>query len=249
MLPLLENIRVDKRIFYVFLDILLIALTYYLAFLLRFDSLFYGAIKESFLKNLPFIILIKITVFWLCGLYRGAWRYLNIADSIRISKALLLGSACVFFFIDLVFPSTRLSRTIYVIDFGLSFFLIGGIRCCHRFLEYFNKSGKKDGRRALIYGAGLGGNLALREFIHNQDLHVWPVGFIDDDERKRGRLFNGLPVVGSSEQLDGILEQYKIAEIIVSSSKIGRERIDRVKNVCLKKGVAIKRFQASVANI
>ena len=244
MLPLLENTRVDKRIFYVFVDIILIALAYYLAFLLRFDGLFFGVIKESFLKNLPFIILIKVTVFWLGGLYRGAWRYLNIADAIRISKALLLGSACVFLFIDLVFPSTRLSRTIYAIDFVLSFFLIGGIRCCHRFLDYFNKAANEEGRRALIYGAGLGGNLALREFIHNQDLHIRPVGFIDDDEKKRGRLFNGLPVVGSSEQLDGILEQYKVAEIIVSSSKIGRERIERVKGVCVKKGVAIKKFQA-----
>ncbi|MBI4596488.1 MAG: hypothetical protein HY730_08960, partial [Candidatus Tectomicrobia bacterium] len=249
ILPLFDNIRVDRRILSVFLDILLISLAYYLAFLLRFDGLFYGLIKTSFLKTLPFIILIKLTVFWLAGLYRESWRYMNIADLIRVSKALLFGSVCVFIFVHLVFPVEILSKAIYSIDFLLSYFLIAGVRSCYRILEYFKKSNTEEGRRALIYGAGLGGNLALREFILNQELHIRPVGFIDDDESKSGVIFNGFPVIGSSEQVDWILEKYDIAEIVVASSKIGRERIERLKDVCLKKGVAIKKFQMSVASI
>lgn len=43
----------------------------------------------------------------------------------------------------------------------------------------------------LIYGAGLGGNLAVREFTYTRDLEVAPTGFIYDDVDKKGKIFNG----------------------------------------------------------
>ncbi|MBI4596463.1 MAG: hypothetical protein HY730_08830, partial [Candidatus Tectomicrobia bacterium] len=161
------------------------------------------------------------------GLYREAWRYMSIADLIRIYKGLVLSSAAVFIFVNLVFHLDIPSRTIYAIDFFLSFFLIGGIRGSYRFLDYLKKSGNEEGRRVLIYGAGLGGNMALREFIHNQDLHILPIGFIDDDEKKSGVLFNGYPVIGSSENLDWILDHYRITtRNILTQRRKGRKETE-----------------------
>lgn len=214
-----------------------------------FEGTFAGVVKRSFLKTLPFLIFIKLSVFWITGLYKGAWQYMNLGDFIRIARAITLSSVGTFIILSLSFDELIVSKTIYIIDFFLSFFLIAGFRGSYRILYYFRKSEIEKGRRVLIYGAGLGGNLALREFIYNRDLEVVSVGFIDDDEHKKGKIFNGYPVISNSDQLDQILDRYKVAEIIVSSSKIGRDRLETLKNLCLSRGITIKRFHASLSNI
>ena len=57
------------------------------------------------------------------------------------------------------------------------------------------------GRRVLIYGAGDGGELLLRELLNNRSLKYSPVGFIDDDPGKTGKLIHGLKVYGSNGDL------------------------------------------------
>ena len=45
---------------------------------------------------------------------------------------------------------------------------------------------RKGERSVLIVGAGDGGRLVLREIVRNRELGLQPVGFLDDDPRKRG---------------------------------------------------------------
>ena len=52
---------------------------------------------------------------------------------------------------------------------------------------------RKDARSVLIVGAGDGGRLVLREILRNPDLGLRPVGFVDDDPRKRGMRVDGVP--------------------------------------------------------
>ena len=53
----------------------------------------------------------------------------------------------------------------------------------------------------LIYGAGDGGELLVRELQNNFQLGLTPVGFLDDDPQKHGRVIHGLRVFGSVERL------------------------------------------------
>ena len=50
----------------------------------------------------------------------------------------------------------------------------------------------------LIYGAGDGGELVLRELRNNSDWKYTPVGFVDDDPFKKDKVIHGLPVFGGS---------------------------------------------------
>ena len=69
-----------------------------LAYWLRFNL---SEIPDPFLNAavlvLPLVILVQGTVFWVFGLYRGIWRFASLPDLMRIGKAVLTGSALVFF--------------------------------------------------------------------------------------------------------------------------------------------------------
>jgi UDP-GlcNAc:undecaprenyl-phosphate GlcNAc-1-phosphate transferase len=88
------------------------------------------------------------------------------------------------------------------------------------------------GEATLIYGAGRGGQLVLRELMQNPDLGCRPTGFLDDDPRLQGRVVNGIPVLGSITGLRSIIEAQPISRLIVSSSKIRRNRLDQAISIC-----------------
>jgi UDP-GlcNAc:undecaprenyl-phosphate GlcNAc-1-phosphate transferase len=53
------------------------------------------------------------------------------------------------------------------------------------------------GEPVVIYGAGRGGELLLREILNNKTLNINPVGFLDDDPLKIGKNIQGFPIRGS----------------------------------------------------
>jgi FlaA1/EpsC-like NDP-sugar epimerase len=68
--------------------------------------------------------------------------------------------------------------------------------------------------------------------MQNPDLGLRPIGFLDDDPSLQGRVVHGLPVLGSITGLRSILEAQPISRLIVSSSKIQRDRLGQVISVC-----------------
>src|SRR5213076_2386077 len=75
----------------------------------------------------------------------------------------------------------------------------------------------RDAREVLIVGAGDGGRLVLREIVRNPQLGYRPVGFADDDPRKRGlRLDHGLRVLGRTDELAQVLDDVEPDEVIIA---------------------------------
>ena len=85
-----------------------------------------------------------------------------------------------------------------------------------------------EGRRVLIYGAGDGGELVLRELLNNRGLKYSPVGFLDDDPAKSGKLIHGLKVYGGNGDLNSVCEQQQVDEILISSSRMTDERLQEI---------------------
>ena len=103
-----------------------------------------------------------------------------------------------------------------------------------------------NGRRVLIYGAGDKGEFALREILNNQNLGLTPVGFIDDDVRKRKRKIQGYKVLGGRHDLARMVKQYNVSEIIVATDKILAENLEATCIVCENMGVAVRNLELSI---
>ena len=249
ILPLFDAPGLNIKILRVFIDMAFIALSYYLAFLLRFEEGFNPSIKEYYLATIPLILPIKLGIFYFSGLYKGAWRYTSVSDIIRILKAVVIGCIASALLLWMIPAYGILSRAVLIIDFNLLFFFMVGERSSFRILEHLYLSKNHRGEKVLIYGVGKGSVHALNEFINNPRLDLSPVGFIDDDQRNHGKQVNGYPVLGTLDSLEAILEIHSISEVIVSRDDIPEEKLDRLSQICNSHNISLWRFQTRLEEI
>jgi UDP-GlcNAc:undecaprenyl-phosphate GlcNAc-1-phosphate transferase len=248
LLPLFDTPVINRRILRVFVDLAIISFSYYVAFLLRFEGDF-GQVKTYYVTTLPLVLMTKTVVFHFSGLYKGAWRYTNISDLMRMVRAVIFGCAASAFLLWLLPGFGITSRAVLLIDFNLLLTFVVGARSSFRILDYLHSSRSNLGRKVLIYGAGKTGVNALREFIHNPILGLSPVGFIDDDQRNKGKQVNGYPVIATLESLESILEKHSISEVVLAIKEFPGERLERLSEICISHQIPLRRFQTRLEEI
>jgi len=109
--------------------------------------------------------------------------------------------------------------------------------------------GSADGRRALIYGAGDGGEMLFRELMNNPVWKYVPVGFIDDDPLKQGKVIHGLKVYDANGTLPDICHSKSVTEILISSSEIPPEKLENLKSLCNGLNISLLRAQLKIEPI
>jgi UDP-GlcNAc:undecaprenyl-phosphate GlcNAc-1-phosphate transferase len=249
LLPLFDVPGFNFKILRIFVDLAFIALSYYLAFLLRFDGKLDPSVKEYYLATIPLVLAAKLGIFYFSGLYKGAWRYTGVSDLMRMLKAVVIGCIASALLLWMLPTYGVFSRAVLMIDFNLLFFFIIGERSSFRILEHLYLSKNHRGRKVLIYGLGRESVHALNEFINNPRLDLSPVGFIDDDQRNQGKQVNGYPVLGSLDSLESIVKSHSISEVIVSQDDIPQEKLDRLSEICNSYQISLRRFQTRLEEI
>ena len=238
----LVNFSHKRRLVEVFLDAGLITLAYYLAYILTLGPIQENANWSLFLATVPLLIVIKLFAFLAAGVYRGIWRYTSVGDLITFAKGVLLGSVMSAMAMLFINRFANLSRAVFIIDFIVLLFLILASRLGFRVIrELLPTAHISEGRRVLIYGAGDGGEMVLRELRNNAEWNYAPVGFIDDDPLKDGKMINGLRVMHSNGKLDAICDEHNVQEILVSSSKIPPDKIRALRAWCNDENIELKR--------
>ena len=75
------------------------------------------------------------------------------------------------------------------------------------------------------------------------------MGFIDDDLRNQGKQVNGVPVLGTIDSIERIFEKNSISEVIVTSERIPKEKIDHLSMICSSHQTSLRRFQTRLKEI
>ena len=242
----LVNISYKRRIFEVFLDAFLITLAYYTAFVIVFGSFENTPNWDLFLKSLPILVLLKLSAFLIVGVYRGLWRYTSIGDLITFAKGSAIGSVLSVLALLLLYRFEYYSRTVLIVDAILVFGALVGSRMMFRLIrQAIPVPVGAEGRRALIYGAGDGGEMVLRELRNNPKLNFVPVGFIDDDQLKTDKLIHRLKVF-SADKIAETCDEKKISEILISTSKLEPAKIKELREICRDANVSLKRVRMSI---
>ncbi|MCG6981588.1 MAG: glycosyl transferase [Deltaproteobacteria bacterium] len=236
-----------RRIFEVLLDVWLVAFAYWLSYFLRFEGMTYLNNFPFFLKTLPIALGSLMISYFAFGIYRGFWRYTSVADALSYLKAVTIGVVLCILLILFIYRFQEYSRTVFVIFWGIALFFLAGSRLSFRLIaEALRRNSVVNGRRVLIYGAGDKGEFALREILNNQKLGLTPVGFIDDDVRKRRRKIQGYKVLGGRDDLAAMVKKYQINEIIVASDKIHSDNLKFACDVCEDLGIAFRNLELSI---
>jgi UDP-GlcNAc:undecaprenyl-phosphate GlcNAc-1-phosphate transferase len=233
-----------RRIFEVLLDVVLIILSYWSTYAIKFGPLSESPAWKLFLRTLPLLVFVKMCAFLAMGVYRGIWRYTSIDDLIVFAKAVILSSIGSVIVVLFLFRFEGFSRTVFVLDGAIMFLFLAGSRMAFRlFRQILPSHNGHDGRRVLIYGAGDGGELLLRELLNNRALKLSPVCFVDDDPAKSGKVIHGLRVFSGNGDLGRICDQQEVHEVVISSLKMTKERIEEVVQCCVERQITVRRMR------
>ncbi len=177
-------------------DACLIALAYYLAFVLRFDAGIPGRYEDLLAGTVAFVVPVKLALFAAFGLYSKLWRFVDQADFESIVKAVVVSS---FVLIGLLFLLTPTDadppRGVIALDFLLTLAFIAGARFLVRAAverPLRQPLVQRAENEVLIVGAGNGGQQVAPELRRNPELSSAVIGFIDDDPRKQRHARVGL---------------------------------------------------------
>lgn len=242
-----------SQLFLILADIMLCIFALTLAHYLRYESFSKPILYQSFIRVLPWALLIRIPIFIYFGFYHTLIRHFSFYDIKVIFKGVTVSSLVLIGFI----LSSRLEtfaeygRGVFLIDWFCLFNLLAGYRILLKKLFYHYKAetnGQEHQRRVLIWGAGDGGEFCLRYLQKEKDKSYEIIGFIDDDPKKRSHRLNGVKVLGNREHLKILVQLYKIHEVFVAMPSAEAYEIKKALEICDSLGVDAKMFQLSATS-
>ncbi|HEX5884713.1 MAG TPA: hypothetical protein VFY67_09200, partial [Pyrinomonadaceae bacterium] len=122
----LVDVSYKRRIFEVLLDVVLIILSYWAAYAINFPPS--SPAWQLFIRTLPVLVFMKMSVFLVMGVYRGLWRYTSMSDLMVFAKAVALSSAASLLIILFAFRFEGFSRKVFAVDLVLMFLFLAGSR-------------------------------------------------------------------------------------------------------------------------
>jgi len=238
------------------LDLTLLPAAVVLAFLLRLDldgvQVYAPAIPLFIAVALP----IKLIIFRWLGLYGRFWRYASVDELLLIATATTVSTvATATLWFGLILPLTEtmgvldlpgFPRSVPFIDGLLTLVVVGGPRFAVRLVERTRQRRHRRPRQqgfqkqVLIMGAGDAGALIVKEMKSNPQLGLMPVGFVDDDESKRGVRIHGVPVLGSRERIPELVQKHQVDEVIIAMPTAPGRAIREVVDICHRAGVSAR---------
>jgi FlaA1/EpsC-like NDP-sugar epimerase len=227
----------------ILVDIILIICSLYLALLLRFD---FGTAAEysyyMYFYKLSIIPVIIITLLFneVFHLYTSLWKYASIEEllsvvySATISNVVFIIYSYMFTYKLLQIQYYRFPYTVHIIFFILSVVSLGGVRFLYRILKE-DRSNLENGespKKLLIIGAGDAGALLIKEIRKHKALNYDVVGIIDDDVTKKGKLINGIKVLGDRNKIRSACYENKVEEIILAIPSTDLDTKKQIINIC-----------------
>ncbi len=247
--PIVVDFMYKQQVAEVLLDLCLVTIAYYSAYRLRFEGDDFGAGFQTFYRTLPLVLPAQMLALFAVGFYRGVWRYFGLMDTVVIAKGVVLGTGAVLLVMPFLSGFDSYSRTVFVIDLVLLAALLVASRVSFRLIGEFLQRNRKTARRVVVYGAGGGGALAVRELTAAEETPYRILGFADDDPRKQRTRVQGYPVIGGYDSVRSLVESGAVDLVVISARLIDVDRLRTLEALCGDHGVALSRLRIGLEPI
>jgi len=249
--PVLIELTYKRQLMLIILDFGLIAFAYYLSYRLRFDGAKFSYYFKIFLESLPALIAVKFLAFYGVGIYRGFWRFMSTSDVFLFLKASLFATLLSVAAVTFIYRFVDFSKGIFIIDWLITTALLLGTRGSFRLCVDAMNRKTLTGENVLIYGAGRGGEILLREILNNHERKIRPIGFIDDDPVKTGKKIQGYPILGSSKEIPVLCDRHGISGLLISFNHHHEnpDRLQPVKDFCKANHLFLRQFSIELKNV
>lgn len=233
-----------KRIVVISSDVFLTVISYWFAFLLRFNFSIPEPFYQKMLVSIPVLVVIRLFSLFFFGLYSGMWRYASISDLARILKAITVSSVLFIAYMTFFYRLVDFPRSVFIIDCFIVICFIGGSRFLYRLSREFYVSKSKSGKRILIIGAGDAAERLLREMRQNPNIDYDIVGFLDSNPAKKGRRIHDVPILGRVDEIEEIGAKENIEEAIIAIPSISGREMRKIMYQCGNAGITCKTLPA-----
>jgi UDP-GlcNAc:undecaprenyl-phosphate/decaprenyl-phosphate GlcNAc-1-phosphate transferase len=237
------DFKFKRQVATVVIDAMLIVMAYYTAYLLRFEGSLEAELP-AFSRSLLVVLACHVSALAIFRTYQDLWRYAGLHDLVNLVKASTVGAAAAVLALVFFERFEGYSRALFIIHWLVLNVLLAASRLSFRAIGELLPSPGHGARRTLVYGAGAGGVMVLREARTNRALDWHVVGFLDDDGYKRRTSVHGMPVLGGGDELARLLAEQRVEQVVVSTSSLDEPRRAALLRQCEDAGVPV--IQASL---
>ncbi|HZQ68836.1 MAG TPA: hypothetical protein VFA68_09995 [Terriglobales bacterium] len=202
------------------IDPVVLFLSYYLAYFLRFRTYVPQGELDLFLRSWPIAVGAKFLCLYTCRIYRRSWYRGSIADIYRLAQAVGLGEVTTILLLTGVYRFNGYSRVVFGIDAVFSWALLLAVRKSFSLFRdsfYTWRLRNSQERRVFVLGTSEHAEVALR-FL--RDRRIQCAGLIDTNGGSDlGRCVWGAQVVGGLDDLVRLANQHGVFELILPENE------------------------------
>jgi FlaA1/EpsC-like NDP-sugar epimerase len=212
----IKSSNATKRLVVFIYDSIAGFISFPLALCLRFGHFDYKKFDLLSFWDIVFIAFAcKLVFFLYYKLSRGIWKFSSTPDLILIVKATayagFLTLLMIFYWNHLV----KVPRSVFIIDWFLINFFLGGGRFSYRIWKERRKA-HSNKLNTLVIGAGNACEQLIREIKKDATVNIHVIGILDDDSSRHKRTIHGIPVLGGISDLENLSSKYSIENIVIA---------------------------------
>jgi Undecaprenyl-phosphate glucose phosphotransferase len=234
-------------------DLLATILAFFTAWLLRFEVEVIPVTKDipeigRYLELLPFVLVLWPVVFYFHGLYQIRRGRSRVDEALSILSSVLLASIFLSVVIAWYRPPLSPGSTEYftysrafLALFGVSalVFTIASRNWTRQILRRARLQGLNL-QRILVVGAGALGQEITQKILAHQELGFEVAGYLDDDPGKAASSFQGVPVVGTTHDVEEVIAAHEIDQVFVALPLEAHKKMLRLLQVVSRECVEVK---------
>jgi FlaA1/EpsC-like NDP-sugar epimerase len=221
-------------------DLAITCLAYLATLVLRFE----GDIPEEYWSNFrivaPAIAAVHVLTNHVFGLYGEVWRFASVREARRVAMSAATAGAVLLAADVALLGSRPLPWSVVAFGAVLSLIGFGAVRFQSRLFAFRRRVLRDERKRVLLVGAGKAADMVLRDVLHNPSIGIEPVGIVDDDPRKVGRLLHEVPILGPRDVIPVVVPRLRVDQVLLAIPSATSEVVREVAALCEEAGVRLR---------
>ncbi len=223
--------------------LVLFSLIYWLAYELRFGFEDYPPFAvDALWLSLPWLLAVKLFIFYSAGHYHGWWRYVTFNDLTALLRASLF-SFLALGTVDYFVTAYHVPRGVLILDALLSVVVLGSIRASWRLAreQFRSLFGDHDGICALVVGTDDTTALLAHQIQSHPDSRYRVRGFLETNGAPtHGRRLGQIPVVGHVKEAAEVATKSGISHILMLTGALPGNQLRQLMTECEAEGLELK---------
>ena len=227
----IKHLIINNRNLIVFIhDLIVIALAWIAAFIIRFNFDIPEAQQISMLSNLSIALIVQVIIFLGFRIHRASWRHSSIIDIRTIALAIFCSSLVLtIYFIFFYTQQPVIPRSIIILNPLLLILFLFGSRIMYRGLREYKEYGVTSikPKNAIVLGTSKEGVLLVKTLARNPNWHL--LGLLGNDISLKGREISGV-----KKAIDNQYKYNKVDPKVQARKIVEQNRIDLYHDKFLK---------------